>query len=106
MREEIASLVYPVIQQGLALRDRLEQGESLDIDAEQARLRALLLSEGEARKWTDFGGERPTGSAVDLGLEDHNASNERFLGIRYALVCWLDEMFILSSPAQDQWSER
>jgi type VI secretion system protein ImpK len=107
MREEIANLVYPVIQQGLLLRDRLEQGETLDIDAEQGRLRALLLTEGEARKWIDFGGERPSGSAVDLGLEDdHNAGNERFLGIRYALVCWLDEMFILASPAQDQWSER
>lgn len=106
MREEIANLVYPVIQQGLQLRDRLEQGEGLDLEGEQARLRALLLSEGEARKWVDFGGEKATGSAVDLGLEDPHSGSERFLGIRYALVCWLDELFILASPAQDQWNER
>jgi type VI secretion system protein ImpK len=102
MREEIANLVYPVFQQGLQLRDRLEQGEALDLEADQARLRALLLSEGESRKWIDYGGEKP-GTTADV---EAHASTTRFLGIRYALVCWLDEMFVLSSPASDQWNEQ
>jgi type VI secretion system protein ImpK len=102
MREEIANLVYPVIQQGLLLRERLEQGEPVDLNAEQARLRSLLLSEGESRKWVDYGGERATASLADTG----DGSAERFMGIRFALVCWLDELFVVSSSAADQWNER
>jgi type VI secretion system protein ImpK len=110
MREEIANLVFPVIQQALALRDRLEQlghGEALDLEGEQARLRTLLLTEAEARRLIDFGGERVgTRSSANVAADDSTSSTERFLGIRYALVCWLDELFILYSPAEDQWNER
>src|SRR5262249_28183751 len=47
-------------------------------------------------------GEKPTSSSADTG----DAPAERFLGIRFALVCWLDELFVVSSSAADQWNER
>ena len=30
----------------------------------------------------------------------------RFLGVRYGLTCWLDELFILYSPWERLWNER
>jgi type VI secretion system protein ImpK len=86
MREEIADLVNPTLAYGLELRDRLEQGERPDLAAEQAHLRGLLKPAAEARKWPDYGGD-----------------GDRWLGIRYALACWLDEILTLHSPWGQEW---
>jgi type VI secretion system protein ImpK len=88
MREEIADLVYPVVSYGLDLKARLERGERPDFAAEQAELRNRLKNENEARRWPEYGGD-----------------GERYLGIRYALTCWLDEVLI-DSPWDRQWNER
>src|SRR5439155_6674283 len=32
--------------------------------------------------------------------------NEPFMGIRYALACWLDEVFIADSPWSAEWTEK
>src|SRR5207245_6091570 len=45
MREEIASLVHPVFAYGLRLKERLKKGERLDLHAEQAALKGLLLTD-------------------------------------------------------------
>jgi type VI secretion system protein ImpK len=88
MREEIADLVYPVVSYGLELKARLERGERPDFPTEQAELRNRLKTENESRKWPEYGGD-----------------GERYLGVRYALTCWLDEVLI-DSPWQEQWNER
>jgi type VI secretion system protein ImpK len=88
MREEIADLVYPVMAHGLALKARLEHGEKPDFASEQVELKGLLKAEAESRRWPDYGGD-----------------GERFLGIRYALTCWLDEILI-DSPWEREWNER
>jgi type VI secretion system protein ImpK len=86
MREHLANLVYPVFQHGLRVKDALEQREPLDLANEQARLRGLLKS--------------------DMLEGDEGTESDRFLGIRYGLVCWLDEVFILDSPWKAEWTER
>jgi type VI secretion system protein ImpK len=86
MREEIANLVYPTLAYGLELRDRLEHGERPDMAAEQAQLRGLLKTAAEAQKWPDYGGD-----------------GDRWLGIRYALACWVDEILTLHSPWGPEW---
>jgi type IV/VI secretion system ImpK/VasF family protein len=88
MRQEIADIVFPVFSHALRVRERLENGEALDMVAEQATLRGLLKTAAEAQRWPDYGGD-----------------GERYLGIRYALTCWLDEVFILDSPWGQQWNE-
>lgn len=104
MREEIANLVHPVFAYGLRLKDRLDRGESLDFDAEQAALKGLLLGEMEAKRFPDFGGQADSGAArMSMG---GRRSPDVFLGIRYALACWLDETFILDSPWGRVWNER
>ena len=108
MKEEIANIVYTVINYGLRLKERLERNEAPDLDAEQAQLKGLLLTELEARRWADFGGEGMDNRSMvgmtraDIGRRGPDA----FLGIRYALVSWLDEMFILNSPWARQWNEQ
>jgi type VI secretion system protein ImpK len=105
MREELSDLVHPVLGYALQLRDRLESGEVVRIDAEQAALRGLLRTEIEAQRWTDFGGEEPTRRGL-VGREEAAPGAAPFLGARYGLVCWLDELFILHSPWDEQWNER
>jgi type VI secretion system protein ImpK len=114
MREEIADLVYPVINRGLHLKELVLNGEELpDIENEQAALKGLLGNEAAARRWTDFGGE---GSSMDAGsmsiaggmtrggVDVSRRGGESFLGVRYTLACWLDEIFI-DSPLEEHWRE-
>jgi type VI secretion system protein ImpK len=111
MRPEIANLVHPVLSYGIRLKERLERGEQPDLESEQSVLKGLLLSDAEARRWGDYGGEGPAGQSVSLVggtrmAEAGRRGSDHFLGIRYALVCWLDEIFILDSPYSSQWNER
>ena len=103
MNENIADVVYPVIDYGLSLRARFSQGQTIDVDLEQARLQALLLSEEESKIHTGFGREVV---AHHDSYEDGHRLNSSFLGVRYALVCWLDEMFTLNEHSSLLWTER
>lgn len=96
MQESIGSLVHPVLSYGLNLKERLGRGEAPAIEIEQAALKGLLLSETESRRLAGFGGD----------AEGRGSSGQAFLGIRYALTCWLDELFILDSPWSQAWNER
>jgi type VI secretion system protein ImpK len=100
MRKEIADLVYPVFTYALRVKTQLARGESLALQKEQAALKGLLKSDSEARRWGDYSGEQSTSASIG----SRGASNT-FLGIRYALVCWLDEIFILDSPWKSEWTE-
>jgi type VI secretion system protein ImpK len=100
MRKEIADLVYPVFTYALRAKEQLAHGESLAFAQAQAALRGLLKSESEARRWGEYSGEQTT-----TGTVTGRGSSGAFLGIRYALVCWLDEIFILDSPWRSEWTE-
>jgi type VI secretion system protein ImpK len=108
MREEMANLVHPVLVQGLRLKERLQHGEDLNLMDEQSILKGLLQTDNQARRLADFGGERP----VDVSggnwarPAEGRRSPESFLGARYALVCWLDELFTLDSPWAARWNEQ
>ncbi len=102
MQDAITRLVYPVIDYGLDLKERLDRGESPTIEIEQAALKGMLLSDIEARRWAAYGGDaeaKTAGEARDRG-------GPAFLGIRYALTCWLDELLILDSQFAASWNER
>jgi type VI secretion system protein ImpK len=89
MRNDLAQIVYPVLNYGLRLRERLERGDKPDMLDEQAALKSLLQPAAEAARLPEYGGD-----------------GERFLGARYALACWLDELFILESPWGSRWNEK
>jgi type VI secretion system protein ImpK len=108
MQEQLADLVYPVLMRGLELKERLEAGESASFEAEQGLLKGLLLTEAEARHLPDFGGDGDTFERRNGGVSEGTSvpPADRFLGIRYVLACWLDELFILDSPWEAQWNEQ
>jgi type VI secretion system protein ImpK len=106
MRDEIAKLVYPVLDRGMDLKERLDGGSHPDLELEQMELKRLLGSEGDARRLSDFGGDSTAGPSVSIPRAGGQRGGDVFLGIRYALVCWLDEMFILDSAWSTEWNER
>jgi hypothetical protein len=102
MHDAIVRQMHTVLGAGLDLQERLERGESPVFEVESERVRGLVLGGAELAQDPAYNGEfaallaRPALAELDPG--------ERFLGARYALVCWLDELFILNSPAW--WAER
>lgn len=107
MQSQLANLVHPVVSYGLDLQARLKAGARPNLDNEQTILKDLLLSEFEARRWTDYGGDLGRGNDAST---THRGSVPRigshFLGVRYALVCWLDELFTCDSPWSPLWNEQ
>jgi type VI protein secretion system component VasF len=90
MNKPFGRIVYKVLGQSLDTKDRLDRGESPDIEAVRQQLIALIRSESEGRRFPDYAGD---------GI---------FLGARYALACWVDELFIIhcQPPWADDWKER
>jgi len=95
MRDDLAGHVYPVLQHGLRLRARLDRGERPVLAAEQAELKRLLGSPSQPAPW---------GMGRDVAASIAISEPSRFLGVRYALTCWLDELFI-ESPMSREWDE-
>jgi type VI secretion system protein ImpK len=85
MRDETAGLVHGVIRYGLELKDRLAAGETPALATEQAMLMRLLEGSAEAK------GPADPAAAAD---------------VRYALVCWLDELFVVETEWGARWNER
>jgi len=98
MREEIANLVFPVLTHGLRVKERLGSSEPPDFRAAQKELQGLLLADNAAARWPDYGGEAAP-------VRGGGRSGDAFLGIRYALVCWLDEVMIADTPWEREWTE-
>lgn len=91
MNKRLSDLVYGVIQSALDLKDRLDKEDpsTLDIETEQRELLSRIQNDSAARLVPDFLGD-----------------NQMFLGVRYALACWLDELFIVHSSWSNLWNER
>jgi type VI secretion system protein ImpK len=85
MREETGGLVHGVFRYGLDLKDRLARGDRPALATEQAMLLRLIEGSPEAK-----------------GPADPTAAAE----VRYALVCWLDELFVDETDWGARWNER
>jgi type VI secretion system protein ImpK len=99
MREAIVNLVYPVIMQGLQLRERVDSGAQPDIEQEQSTLKGML-GIGSQVQWAAAGGQM---IEADPGASIRMPPRPVF---HYALVCWLDEIFSDESAFGKQWTDR
>jgi type VI protein secretion system component VasF len=90
MNKPFGRIVYKIFGQCLDIKDRLDRGESPDLETVRQQLIALIRSEADGRRFPDYGGDGT------------------FLGARYALACWVDELFIIhcQPPWADDWKER
>jgi type VI secretion system protein ImpK len=107
MRDEIANMVYPVMSYALNLHERVKNGVALDFESQQATLKGLLGNEAAAKQIAEFGGEGGLDRSIYRAPgASSRITTEQFLGTRYALACWLDELFIVDSPWDQQWNEK
>jgi type VI secretion system protein ImpK len=99
MRKEIADLVLPVFRKAIEIKEGLRANEKAwDFADSQKRLLALLQAPVADPLRPDILGDQ---RAIDASV---SSSRLGFLGIRYALACWLDEVFIADSVWKEQWN--
>jgi type VI secretion system protein ImpK len=87
MNKPFADFVHSVVGATLDLKDRLDRGESPVPEVEQRTLLDLLRVGGDVRHQPDYAGD---------GIV--------FMGARYALTCWVDELLIFQTP--EAWAEQ
>ena len=108
MQQDIADLIYPVISKGLALKARVSAGENVDLISAQALFMELLKVDDSSIGGSDFCGDiQRAGSLGSMPRRamDTSMLPEQFQGTRYALVCWLDELFTDESAWGRRWNE-
>jgi type VI secretion system protein ImpK len=102
MRKEIADMVFPVFRDAIDIKERLHANDrSLNFTDSQKRLLARLLAPVTENLRSDVMGD---GRSTDGSLSSSSAK-VGYRGIRYALASWLDEVFILDTPWQDDWNK-
>lgn len=101
MHDKIVRRMHEVFGYGLDLKERLERGESPGFETEHARLLSMLLAGGELDFDPAYRGD--IASPAGRANMTRDLSN-LFLGVQYALTCWLDEVFMLDAPAW--WSQQ
>jgi type VI secretion system protein ImpK len=82
MQDEVARMAHPVVSYTLKIKDRLDRGEDVSPDRTHAELERLLT---------------PTAGSRSAFAKEED--------VRYALTCWVDELFILHSPWRQRWNE-
>ncbi|QEL20040.1 DotU family type IV/VI secretion system protein [Limnoglobus roseus] len=98
MGNDLTGHVLEVIDYGLNLKGRVLRSENVLLDAENARLIQMLWANAGVGGHPEYG---------DRVLRPVVPENTDFLGVRYALACWLDEIFINDvSQANTDWSRR
>lgn len=98
MRDHLAKQTYDILLHGLKLRDRVAHGDRPNLSGEQAKLKGMLGSADQPAPWGGSGlDSHHAGASVAAGGRDG------FLGIRYALTCWLDELLI--EAGWREWDE-
>jgi type VI secretion system protein ImpK len=101
MNDPVVRRMHDVLGAGLDLKERLDRGEVPPFELESARLRTLVVGDGGLAVNPAYTGEFVAGPRPGSGEFE---TEDRFLGARYALACWLDEVFVLDAPPW--WAER
>jgi type VI secretion system protein ImpK len=96
MRDPLAKQTYDILLHGLKLRDRVAAGDRPNLHGEQAKLKGMLGSADQPPPWGGGGDHNASVATGSSGRGD-------FLGMRYALACWLDELLI--EAGWREWDE-
>ncbi len=104
MNRDLETLIQSVMRYGIDLKKRLQRQETVQLDQEQTNLKRLLGTHEDARRWSEYGGD-PLADEMMIPGNLVRTSSTQFLGLRYALVCWLDELLLIDSPWEADWNE-
>jgi len=108
LADKQSDFVLAVLTEGLRVREALEKGEAVSFEIEQAKLREMLLAAAEIDSSMRVS-IPPSAMPQALWKPDTQSTGAwtgDYLGIRYPLACWLDELFSLDTPWADRWNER
>jgi type VI secretion system protein ImpK len=101
MRKEIADFVFPVFRAAIEYKEGLRTNESIwrarFAECQKKMLALLLAPVPDSLRPDVLGDPRMVDAAA-------GSTQFGFLGIRYALACWLDDIFILDSAWNEQWN--
>ena len=108
MHDPTARFAYPILKLGLLLLRQLGHGRTPPFDREHARLKELLLAAVPASVTVgpDPVQAVPNRPSIPNSPMNPHPPSDQFLGVRYALVCWLDEVFTKAPDWADRWNER
>ena len=99
MRKEIADLVFPVLRKAIEIKEGLRSNEKAwSFSDSQKKLLSLLQAPVPESLRPDILGDQ---RAIDASISTNRIG---YLGIRYALACWLDEIFISDSSWKEEWN--
>lgn len=98
MQDNIIRRIHQVLGSGLELLERIENNERPQFQTEHNKLLDLLVSGGELDYNPIYNGELGTAAGRATTVSDMNS---KFFGVRYALACWLDEIFL--RPTTPAW---
>lgn len=106
----VVQQMHSVFGAGLDLLGRLEQGHTPSVENERSRLLGLVRGDGSLDADPLFVGDMlPTHSYRTTGSFRNDPVDGKYLGVRYALACWVDEIFLGVDPDSplrwwaDQW---
>lgn len=100
MRPDLAQQTFQVLLHGLDLRERVRNGQRPALGPEQAKCKSLLGPSNAPAPWGTAAHDPTNSLAPD---RDRGGPGSEFLGIRYALTCWLDEVLI--DAGWREWDE-
>jgi type VI secretion system protein ImpK len=109
MREPLAGLVTDIIRTALRTADDFRHGGNLPFEAARELLIEKFRELGSQFQFGVVSGLRVNSMGEFDLLATANSgrqSAENYLGVGYALACWVDELFTLNSPVAAQWNER
>ncbi len=109
MSTDLRAEVYPILDMGIALWESRSRGDRLERDSEQAALK------GELNKKSLRDLDESLGALTDREIKEirqargsiTDFADKRFLGLRYVLAVWLDEIMIGGGSDEaepDSWS--
>ena len=103
MNDKIVRRVHEVFGHGLGLIERLDRGENPRFETEHNKLLNLLLAGGELDFDPAYRGDLALAGRGGMTQDISNL----FLGVQYALACWLDELFLLKAPGwwANEWEK-
>ena len=85
MPADLTTHVLTVLGHTLDLKDRLGSGVQPSLPVEQNELKRMLLATDPVRLHPEYSSDLRPPVPADC---------REFLGIRYALACWADELFL------------
>jgi type VI secretion system protein ImpK len=100
MRKEIADLVFPVLRKAIEIKEGLRSNPNAwqFSECQKSLLELVRKPIPDDLRSDVLGDQRSIDSSV-------STARLGFLGIHYALACWLDEIFISDSPWRREWTE-